>query len=560
MAACIRDNHLKRPPPGVIGQLVALSLQLQSMPLEFAPLPYDRTPPVDLDRRLLAAYREAIQAYDLETDHLKKITPPLCDDAAIACVLAYLKHWPGADSGPFSVRYADAVNIAQVSFEMMEPLRHPELKKVEAFKAVRDAFHENAKAVSRRQLKRQMDGPLYPQDYDGPRETIPEIYFKGTPFRELLETEVPYPLFDQTRYATHWVLGAQGQGKSTFLSNLLRYDLERVKRQQCSLIIMDSQAEKGLARNVAQLPIFEKGGELEGQLIYIHPRYPVALNAFKLKAKDDAYINGAIAIFEYFFGTALGAEFTALQGGPIRDILKALFDDPEPSLDKFVELIRAADIEKRSKDGIVSRLRALRSFSAIDRMLNASSNKLDLEDAIASNKVICIDVDQGFLVDESLIELYARLFIALALQATMRRGTNPKPAFFMIDEAQDFIKNDDKVAKLIFQARKQNFGLIIAHHDLEQIDSKQVRTALQKSAIKTECNKRRANMWIENAKHPTSVRVADVKYGEDAPKSALWDETLAEQIARYGAKPPTPPGSPAVPRTSEDEPMDYSKA
>ena len=53
-----------------------------------------------------------------------------------------------------------------------------------------------------------------------------------------------------------------------------------------------------------------------------------------------------------------------------------------------------------------------------------------------------------------------------------------------VDECQDYIANDDKIADFLFKARKRRIGMVLATQDLSTISSLKVRDALMKSAIR----------------------------------------------------------------------------
>jgi type IV secretory pathway VirB4 component len=251
-------------------------------------------------------------------------------------------------------------------------------------------------------------------------------------------------------------------------------------------------------------------------------------------------------------GGIADAQLTSLQAGATRKILHELFTSPRADLDTLEHaIVEAKDIPKHTKDGIVSRFTTMRSIPSIDRMLNAAENKLDIEHELAQGKVICIDADNGFFRDEALTEIYARIFTALILQATQERTDVPEhrltPTFFYLDEAQDFIARDDKVAKIIYQARKQHLGMVIANHNETQIEAPAVRAALHSSRILSRCIKPgQAEFWLREQHQHIELEVAPVDLIK-APKSQYWETTLAAQKQRYGAtvrdEPPVLPDS-----------------
>ena len=74
------------------------------------------------------------------------------------------------------------------------------------------------------------------------------------------------------------------------------------------------------------------------------------------------------------------------------------------------------------------------------------------------------------------------------MQATRQRleidRTDRMPTFVYIDECQDYIAKEERIAKYIDKCRKQNVGLIFANQRLANIENPRVLNALSGVAIK----------------------------------------------------------------------------
>ena len=75
------------------------------------------------------------------------------------------------------------------------------------------------------------------------------------------------------------------------------------------------------------------------------------------------------------------------------------------------------------------------------------------------------------LLKEQASGLFGRYIIAQTIQAAFERVAvrHRNPAFLIIDEAAEYV--DDNINALLEQARKYNLGVVLAHQQLEQLDS-----------------------------------------------------------------------------------------
>jgi hypothetical protein len=58
-----------------------------------------------------------------------------------------------------------------------------------------------------------------PSQSDAPLDEVVDLYFRGTPFRDLLLAPIPLKLTFEDRYSHMHVLGGSGAGKTTLLQN-----------------------------------------------------------------------------------------------------------------------------------------------------------------------------------------------------------------------------------------------------------------------------------------------------------------------------------------------------
>jgi len=134
----------------------------------------------------------------------------------------------------------------------------------------------------------------------------------------------------------------------------------------------------------------------------------------------------------------------------------------------------------------------------IKMMLNAPMTRFNLGKEMDAGKVIIINNSQA-LLDKDGAEFFARFFIAQLWTAATARSlqTYKKPCYVYIDEAQNVIRRDEMIATIIDDCRSQKIALILAHQRAEQIESKNVLSALENCAIRIANSDAEADYFAE---------------------------------------------------------------
>jgi hypothetical protein len=245
---------------------------------------------------------------------------------------------------------------------------------------------------------------------------------------------------------------------------------------------------------------------------------PPCLNLFDFgldRAKDyspkerETLINGAISLYEYMFGTLLGAELTNRQGVIFRYLARLLMVVPSPTIytlmdfmeepERVRQFLPKLDIQSQrffltqfmnasfdtTRQQILTRLWGVLSNTTLARMFSHSANKLNLFEAMNKGSLILINTAKELLKQDG-CELFGRFMITLISQATQERAAMPEearlPTFLYIDEASDYF--DDSLEGLLNTARKYNVGVILATQNLGQFDRKLLATVLASTSIK----------------------------------------------------------------------------
>lgn len=323
---------------------------------------------------------------------------------------------------------------------------------------------------------------VLPSDYRG--SNCPWDYLKDTP---LLEMEVR-PVFVewQEREAHTLILAGSGAGKTT----LFKHMIAELLKEDCCIVVLDSQTQ--LIEELASLLIDDEA------VTWLSPDHKLALNPFDVdedEIKDEAVINNKISLLKFVVEHLIKAEMTSKQNTLFHHCCQLMFMIPDANVVTFKDILRdpydyAQYIDKLDKESrnffnrdlrsdsggrkrgpydstreeLSYRLDGLTRQSTFRRIFGATENTFDFYDEMLQRKLILIDTNQGLLADDS--PTFGRYFVAQALQACFKRVRENKigrPVHFFIDEAHELF--DDRIERMLLQARKANVGLVLATQD-----------------------------------------------------------------------------------------------
>lgn len=322
-------------------------------------------------------------------------------------------------------------------------------------------------------------------------------YLSGTPFPQLFLADIPFSIPDAARFEHTHILAGSGHGKTQLLQHFMTHDLRAEKPP--ALVVIDSQGD-----------MISKLQRLVPDAMVIDPRNAPQLNVFDINqerlqqygpAMREQVLNGIIDLYDYLFGSLLGAELTQKQSVFFRYCLRLLLalpqtegrnatiidllnlmEQPAPYL-KAVEALPPIQRRffqndklgffspafKQTKEQISYRLSAILENDTFARMLSAPRNEIDVFTALNTGKVILVNTAKDYLKAER-SSFLGRLFISLTMNAAFERAALAQedryPAFLYIDEASEYF--DDNIDDLLIQARKFNLGLVFSHQYLDQ--------------------------------------------------------------------------------------------
>jgi hypothetical protein len=256
--------------------------------------------------------------------------------------------------------------------------------------------------------------------------------------------------------------------------------------------------------------------------VYIDPtdiEYPPCLNLFDFgldrlsgyaPVERQKLLNGAVFLYEYLFGSLLGAELTPQMGVVFRYLARLLMaipeaniytlldimDDPtlvqpfihklDPVSQRFFSSYFQSNAFANTRTRITMRLLAVLSTD-LKGPFSHRENRLNLMRAMNRGSLILINTAKDFLKPEG-CAIFGRFMIALISQATQERAAvserRRKPTFVYIDEAHDYFEEGAGIETLLNTARKYNVGLVLSHQNLGQLSRRLAATVMASTAIK----------------------------------------------------------------------------
>lgn len=382
------------------------------------------------------------------------------------------------------------------------------------------------------------------------RDTILFPYFKQ--LLKAVDVEVPYQFPDHLRFRGHLIAGYHGTGKTTYLSNLIMADIERVKRGECAVVVMDSQ--ETLIPQLSRLKVFAPGGELAGKLVYIEPdeEHPIAVNILDTEANRSA-----LQLINFFMKSVSESSTSSHMDTILAHVVPAVMTIPNatiftlqqfmlkgykafenqldvpPDEHEWLAARLGAPEYKMTIGALNARLDAFTSDPFFKRMFSPAKSRFDLHQELKSPKVILINTSKIRLRDATAD--FGRFWIAKLLQAVEGRMLEKEklPVFAYIDEAEEYIRNEANIEEIVDRARKQNLALTVAIKEESQITSSGVLAALRRMPIKTQLHQPgRANVVVNGQELSLSVPKMDLTR-EPTMSHSQWHQVLSQMHERY---------------------------
>ena len=298
---------------------------------------------------------------------------------------------------------------------------------------------------------------------------------------------------------TH-IIGGSGYGKTTFLFNCIRQDIEN--GFGCGLL--DPHGD--LAERILDFVPRDRLGDV----VVVDPtdeEFSVGFNILAAHSdfEKDLIASDLVAVFrrqssswgeqmESVLHHAILAFLESSRGGTIADLKNFLLD--AGTRNEFLKTVQDPDVVFYWKKGfpqlggtrsigpVVTRLEKLLSRKPVRRMVSQRVNKLDFADILDSGKIFIAKLPQGQIGAENAYligTLLVSKFQQMAMARQRMREEDRNPFFLYVDEAANFLT--PSMAEILSGARKYRLGLILSHQSLSQLKAEpQVAGALDSSA------------------------------------------------------------------------------
>ena len=297
---------------------------------------------------------------------------------------------------------------------------------------------------------------------------------------------VPVYLTDELRVRHTHIIGVSGTGKSSLLFNMIRQDIE----------------------NGDGVAVLDPHGDLVKQILGIIPEeriddvvlmdtsdtgFPISFNILEAHSEEerDILASDLIGVFrrlstswgdqmDTVLHNAILAILKSERGGTLRDLQQFLAETPFRN--EFLDSVQddfVRDFWKnifphltggKSVGSVLARLQDFFSREAIRNIVSQRTNKLDFAGIMDHRKIFLARLPKGlgnensYLLGTLLISKFQQIAMARASQEELKR----KNFWIYIDEFANFIT--PSMAEILAETRKYRVGLVLAHHQLHQLE------------------------------------------------------------------------------------------
>jgi hypothetical protein len=281
-------------------------------------------------------------------------------------------------------------------------------------------------------------------------------------------------------------IGGTGTGKTTFLMNLIRQDMENGE----GFALLDPHGDL-----IDRLLLMVPDSRLDDVVLIDagDEEFSVGFNILSAKADYEKTLlaSDLVSVFQRL-STSWGDQMTVVlrntilaflehpQGGTLADVQRFLLEPDYRG--KVLEGVTDADVVYYWKKGfpqlggsksigpVLTRLQTFLSPKPIRYMVSQRDAKLDIQAIMDSGKILLAKLPQGMMGAENSY-LLGSLLVSKIQQAAMSRqrlAENQRRLFTLyVDEFQNFIT--PSMAEILSGARKYRLSLVLAHQELAQL-------------------------------------------------------------------------------------------
>ncbi len=285
-----------------------------------------------------------------------------------------------------------------------------------------------------------------------------------------------------------YLIGASGSGKSTLLSSMIKQDIEQgngfgVLDPHGDLIdVVLSHVPPERFDDVVLLDLADEEYPIPFNILSAHTELEKNLLASDLAASFERLASSWGDVMTAVLSNAILAFLESDKGGTLADLRRFLVEKQFRA--KFLSTVRDPEVayywqhefplvSGKPQGSIVTRLNTFLRPKPIRYMVSHGENHLDVSDMMNTGKIFLARIPQGAIGEENAFLLGTLLVSAFHRSALSRQSvdaTQRKPFYLYIDEFHHFVT--PSMAQILSGARKYGLGLILAHQELRQLESR----------------------------------------------------------------------------------------
>jgi hypothetical protein len=283
------------------------------------------------------------------------------------------------------------------------------------------------------------------------------------------------------------IIGATGTGKSTLLYNLIRQDMVTGE----GLAVLDPHGDlieqilgaipSHRIDDVVLLDLSDEEYSIGFNILSAHSELEKTLLASDLSSVFKRLSSSWGDQMHSVLNNAILAFLESSQGGTLADLRRFLL---EPGFrERFLSTVSDPEVVyywrkafpqlggNKSLGPLMTRLGMFLGQKPIRYMVSQKVNRLDFGEIMDSGKIFLAKLPQGQIGKENAYLLGSLLMSKFQQQAMSRQSMAKdarRPFWLYADEADQFIT--PSMAEILTGARKYNLGLILAHHELRDLE------------------------------------------------------------------------------------------
>jgi len=314
----------------------------------------------------------------------------------------------------------------------------------------------------------------------------------GTNIHQEVETLVTLDPEQRTQHL--YTVGASGTGKSTFLMNLIRQDLE----QGNGFAVLDPHGDL-IEEIIGHIP-----KERAADVILLDPsdeEYSIGLNILAAHSNQEKNLlaSDLVSVFRRLstswgdqmnsvLANAILAFLESSRGGTLVDLRRFLVD--KDFRIRFLPSVEDHEVvyywtkefplfSGKPQAPILTRLDTFLRQESIRYMVAQKESRLDFRRIMDGKQILLAKLSQGAIGEENAY-LLGSLLVSKLHQAAMGRqeqeASERTPFYLYIDECHHFVT--PSMESILTGTRKYRLGLILAHQELRQLGSADLTSAV----------------------------------------------------------------------------------